>query len=86
MQGSTNAWIAGYRRADHTRSCPNQTIRNVRPNRGRPSAYGLFFVSIGAFVIASVFVAWSYGPLCNLETEVPDAVGLGSMETVADSV
>ncbi len=53
---------------------------------GTASGYGLFFVAIGVFVIASAFVAWSYEPLRNLETDVPDAVGLPSVETAADGV
>jgi hypothetical protein len=53
---------------------------------GTASGYGLFFVSIGVFVIASAFVAWSYAPLRNLETEVPDAVALPTGQSVADTV
>jgi MFS family permease len=53
---------------------------------GTASGYGLFFVAIGVFVIASAFVAWSYAPLRNLEIEVPDAVGLPTGESVPDTV
>jgi hypothetical protein len=37
-------------------------------------------------VISSAFVGWSYGPLRNLEAEVPDAVGMPIVEAVADDV
>jgi MFS family permease len=53
---------------------------------GVASGYGLFFVSIGIFVIAASFIGWSYGPLRNLESEVPDAVGFPAADAAADSV
>lgn len=40
---------------------------------GVDSGYGLFFVTLGAFLIFAVFVGWTYGPLRNLEMDVPDA-------------
>lgn len=53
---------------------------------GVASGYGLFFVAIGVFVIASVFVGWSYGPLRHLETDVPDAGGLPTIEAASGAV
>jgi DHA3 family macrolide efflux protein-like MFS transporter len=53
---------------------------------GVGSGYGLFFVAIGIFVIFATFVAWSYGPLRNLETEVPDAADLTTTDAVVDNV
>ena len=43
---------------------------------GLASAYGLFFVSVGLFVVASSTVAWSVGALRHLERDIPDAAGL----------
>lgn len=43
---------------------------------GLASAYGLFFVSVGLFVVASSMVAWSVGALRHLERDIPDAAGL----------
>jgi len=53
---------------------------------GVDSGYGLFFVALGVFLIAAVFVAWSYGPLRNLETDIPDAVGPPTPDSAADAV
>ena len=40
---------------------------------GTARGYALFFVAIGVFVVIASIVAWSYGPLRNLERDVPDA-------------
>jgi hypothetical protein len=37
------------------------------------AAYGLFFVTIGLYTVIMASLAWLYGPLRNLERDIPDA-------------
>jgi predicted MFS family arabinose efflux permease len=40
---------------------------------GEGAAYGLFFVAIGLYTVILGVVSWMYGPLRNLERDLPDA-------------
>jgi len=40
---------------------------------GEVAAYGLFFVAIGLYTIIMSMLSWLYGPLRNLERDIPDA-------------
>jgi DHA3 family macrolide efflux protein-like MFS transporter len=40
---------------------------------GEGSAYGLFFVTIGLYTVIMAVLSWTYGPLRNLERDIPDA-------------
>jgi MFS family permease len=40
---------------------------------GEGSGYGLFFVAIGAYTLVMAMLSWLYGPLRQLESDIPDA-------------
>ena len=40
---------------------------------GEVAAYGLFFVAIGTYTVVMALLSWLYGPLRNLERDIPDA-------------
>jgi hypothetical protein len=40
---------------------------------GEGAAYGLFFVAIGIYTVILGLASWAYGPLRNLERDIPDA-------------
>jgi hypothetical protein len=52
---------------------PVGSVIGSGPGRG----YAVFFVVIGASVVAAVLAAWMYPPLRNLERDIPDVVQIG---------
>ena len=43
---------------------------------GDTAAYGAMFAAIGVYTVVMCGVAYAYGPLRNLEHDIPDAEGL----------
>jgi DHA3 family macrolide efflux protein-like MFS transporter len=51
---------------------------------GDEAAYGLFFVAIGLYTIIMATVSLLYGPLRNLERDIPDADELSAPDEASD--
>ena len=48
---------------------------------GSGRGYGLFFISIGLFVVIASVAAWTYSPLRHLERDIPDVPKPGASNT-----
>ena len=48
---------------------------------GSGRGYGLFFISIGLFVVIASVAAWTYSPLRHLERDIPDVSQPGASNT-----